>query len=75
MNFYKFYVITAGAYLSAMLTMFIVTFLIAYTNPSKTVLVGINLLGEANIELGLLVYSLPMAIILIKLLANHARNN
>lgn len=44
--------------------LFLRTFFHAYINPSKTVVVNINVIGEANIEFVLLLCLIPMWIYL-----------
>ena len=54
-----FYKILAFATLGATYVTILITFLVAYLSPSKTVLVTINTFGEANIELVFLVLTIP----------------
>ena len=40
----------------------LITFIVAYNHPSKTVTIGINWMGEALIEFSLLLISFPIII-------------
>jgi len=41
----------------------IISFLVAYSTPQKAALITINSLGEANLELGLILLGLPLMIL------------
>lgn len=47
---------------------FVLTFIFAYLSPSKQIIVTINSIGEANLELVLIVISIPCIIYCIYLL-------
>ena len=55
----KLYKVTALITLVATYVTILLTFLTAYLHPSKSVLVTINTMGEANIEFALLALTIP----------------
>ena len=52
---------------------FALVFLMAYMSPTKSILIHINTLGEADVELAALIISAPLALLALKDAINRAR--
>ena len=75
MKLKEFYMLSAGAIIIAQSLVLTMTFLTAYATPEKQILVTINSVNEANIELIATLYALPMAFYLLKIIGVHCQHN
>ena len=65
-----YYITLIGcAFLYTATILFVMTFITAYQSPAKTVIVPINQVGEANIELVFIAVCFPIAMLVIGKLA------